>query len=333
MPKGIVLVKWDNKLGTILEMKYPDELVVTPNDILQFFTSQTMGDISQPRFGAFYSENIKIVSYFGGFKKNFLVIFYLDEDEHYEDYSPFILDIFNQIISNRERGKEYLRKILQDTRELLIANKEPFLNKYSLNYKLLNEILMKEITFFEPKIDEKFGIRYDKVEEILNVSPNIASSLLLYLSKIGLIEAVPIDFMLVCPTCNASNIEKKSHCPYCQSLSLKPILLLEHFSCGSVFPVDRKVISRCEACNEKLMMRGVDYQIYDGFSQCKNCNRFFDSPKISYYCNNCKKFLESYEIIPRDIILYKPFLAKIKEVINKVKVESDEIINDQIMTS
>ncbi|MHA1405423.1 MAG: hypothetical protein ACTSSI_16790 [Candidatus Helarchaeota archaeon] len=86
MPKGIAVITWDDHFGAMLDSIYPKDLEITNDLVLQLYTSQTMGDISTPRFSIFQTKEIKVASYFGGDRKNALLVFILGEDEEPEKY-------------------------------------------------------------------------------------------------------------------------------------------------------------------------------------------------------------------------------------------------------
>ncbi|NVM30214.1 MAG: hypothetical protein HWN65_15325 [Candidatus Helarchaeota archaeon] len=71
MPVGILLIRWDDKLGTSLVAKYPEKFKF-PSKILMNIYSQHRAQSTDPSFVTLTLTNIKISSFFSGMDENFI---------------------------------------------------------------------------------------------------------------------------------------------------------------------------------------------------------------------------------------------------------------------
>ena len=80
MPKGIGIIRWNNQLGPFLEVAVPEEITVNPQLAVHLYTSQTMGDIATPRLTSLKTDELNIVSYFGGHQDPSVLILFLEKE-------------------------------------------------------------------------------------------------------------------------------------------------------------------------------------------------------------------------------------------------------------
>ena len=65
MPKGAILVRWDDKLGIVLEARYPETLRINENQLMRIFTTHAMGG-GLSGFLTMNIENLSVASYYSG---------------------------------------------------------------------------------------------------------------------------------------------------------------------------------------------------------------------------------------------------------------------------
>jgi DNA-binding MarR family transcriptional regulator len=65
LPQGIIVVKWDEAEGTILESKYPTTVEISSDEMMRIFTSHAMGE-GKPGFLAMKIGSLNIASYYTG---------------------------------------------------------------------------------------------------------------------------------------------------------------------------------------------------------------------------------------------------------------------------
>jgi len=103
MPFGIIVVKWDERLGAVLEAKYPEHVRTTDDQIMKIYTAHALGEIT--RFLSMKGDNFNVVSYFSGIKTNHYVALLLTPEENAEDYKDGLAKIAAKIFSKIKNGK------------------------------------------------------------------------------------------------------------------------------------------------------------------------------------------------------------------------------------
>jgi hypothetical protein len=102
MPKGIIVIRWDNKVGTVLEGKYPKELDITEEHVMRVFTTHALGD-NKPGFLSMKIEDLNVASYYSGELPKemgqFCISLILKQDEESEAFEEILAEVASEIIS------------------------------------------------------------------------------------------------------------------------------------------------------------------------------------------------------------------------------------------
>lgn len=108
MPIGLVLMRWDERIGAETLAKYPEELLVTDKTLMQVYSTheynQEAGMIS------LMAGASTIASYFSGPDHSLYIILVLTVDEDPDTFEDGLADICRLVVQNME-GEAY-RKIL-----------------------------------------------------------------------------------------------------------------------------------------------------------------------------------------------------------------------------
>ena len=102
MPLGIILLKWDNEIGTSLIAQYPKRYKVTERLLMSIYSTHRLQS-NEPSFAVTTQPNMKISSFYSGLEgenyigiPNHIVALLLRKDE-----SPFIFkDILKEAAGN-----------------------------------------------------------------------------------------------------------------------------------------------------------------------------------------------------------------------------------------
>lgn len=101
MPKGIVVIRWDDKLGALVEVKHPQQLEVTQDHIMRIFTTHTLGDSTQG-FLSMKIEDLNVASYYSGIipqlESQFCVSLLLNSDEEAELFEEVLVEAAVEIL-------------------------------------------------------------------------------------------------------------------------------------------------------------------------------------------------------------------------------------------
>jgi phage FluMu protein Com len=82
-------------------------------------------------------------------------------------------------------------------------------------------------------------------------------------------------------------------CPSCKQINIKQEILIEHYSCGEVYPKETGS-DTCPKCNKHIGSVGKDYLESTDYYVCKSCNDKFPRPFYELICLECGNvFVES----------------------------------------
>jgi len=112
MPKGLVVVRWDDRIGTVVEASHPKELKeITPDVTMKIYGTHTLGkDIPTPDFLVAKIENLNLASFYGGLSVQHFVVLLLEPDEKSELYEDPLMEISFRIFEILE-GKKYKKEL------------------------------------------------------------------------------------------------------------------------------------------------------------------------------------------------------------------------------
>jgi len=121
MPKGIILIRWDNSVGPMLVSKYPESLSVNENLLTQIYAGHTYNS-REPGFSSITLRNNKCISFFSGAGENFIkvenyvIAVILRRDENPMKYREILNKIAAKILENihNEKYKKLLPKLYKD---------------------------------------------------------------------------------------------------------------------------------------------------------------------------------------------------------------------------
>lgn len=124
MPVGILLIRWDDKLGTTLIAKYPEKFKF-PSKILMNIYSQHRSQSTDPSFVTLTLTNMKISSFFSGMDENYIgasnyiIALVLRRDENPTAFREILKKAAAKILKNVDKIKpETLQKVFLDMRKV-----------------------------------------------------------------------------------------------------------------------------------------------------------------------------------------------------------------------
>jgi len=121
MPKGIIIIKWDNEIGAVLVAKYPEELKLATKLFTNIYANHRIEN-TDPNFATMTLRDSKITSFFSGFGKNIIVIpnhviaLVLRRDESPFKYKDVLKKSAAEILQNikNEKYKKLLPKLYDE---------------------------------------------------------------------------------------------------------------------------------------------------------------------------------------------------------------------------
>ena len=100
MPVGLLVMKWDDRVGTEIIAKYPEEINVTDRTLMQIYSSHEYS--GEPGMISLMVGPLNIVSYYAGQDKRFYVILLLNLDDDPDSYEGGLSDISRIVLQNTE---------------------------------------------------------------------------------------------------------------------------------------------------------------------------------------------------------------------------------------
>ncbi|MHA1754526.1 MAG: hypothetical protein ACTSYR_03305 [Candidatus Odinarchaeia archaeon] len=132
MPKGIVVIRWDDKIGTVLEAKFPDDLNITDEHIMRIFTTHALGD-ANPGFLSMRIEDLNVASYYSGNLPNekgqFCISIILEIDEDAEAFEEILaekaVDII-EVVGSPDFNKILMKSFEEITKSMELEAEQRF---------------------------------------------------------------------------------------------------------------------------------------------------------------------------------------------------------------
>ncbi len=133
MPIGLVIMRWDIKVGTEILAKYPEELIISDETLMQIYAAHEY--TGEPGMISLLVGPLNIASYYTGREKSLYIILLLNLDEDADAYEGGLSDISRVIFQNFE-DNAYLEMI-------------PFLFQRLSTYPNLNEEQSLSVTYLD----------------------------------------------------------------------------------------------------------------------------------------------------------------------------------------
>ncbi|MDX1797145.1 MAG: hypothetical protein R3255_00710 [Candidatus Lokiarchaeia archaeon] len=133
MPIGLVIMRWDVKVSTEILAKYPSELIISDETLMQIYAAHEY--TGEPGMISLLVGPLNIASYYTGREKPLYIILLLNLDEDPDTYEGGLSDISRVIFQNYE-DKAYLDMI-------------PFLFQRLSTYPNLNDEQSLALTYLD----------------------------------------------------------------------------------------------------------------------------------------------------------------------------------------
>ena len=193
-----------------------------------------------------------------------------------------ISSIIQKPLNSTELKKSLLTIIDKKDDKKDVSIEEKF-ELISSSCKIISENKMKDI-FSANKLEIETIIQKKKEDQVISIDKEI-------------LEAT-------CNQCESSDIMYSVKCPSCKQMNIKQEILIEHYSCGEVYP--KKTGSEiCPKCNKHVGLVGKDYRESTDYYVCKSCDDKFPRPFFELICLKCKNIFVEGTIKWKKDILYQ----------------------------
>ncbi len=108
MPIGLILMRWDPKISTDIISKYPEELIITDETLMQIYAAHEY--TAEPGMISLMVGHLNIASYYTGGDKPLYIVLLLNLDDDPDAYEGGLADVSRIIIQNYE-DQAYLEMV------------------------------------------------------------------------------------------------------------------------------------------------------------------------------------------------------------------------------
>lgn len=113
MPVGLVVMKWDERAGSVVETKYPEEINITPKTLMQVYSTHEYSE--EAGMISLMVGSLNIASYYTGPDKGYYILLLLNLDDDPDAYEGGLADVARTILQNLEgdRYKDMIPSLFQ----------------------------------------------------------------------------------------------------------------------------------------------------------------------------------------------------------------------------
>jgi len=100
MPVGLVVMKWDERVGTEILAKYPEEIIITDKTLMQVYSTHEYS--GESGMISLMVGSLNIASYYTGPEKGYYILLLLNLDDDPDAYEGGLADASRIILQNLE---------------------------------------------------------------------------------------------------------------------------------------------------------------------------------------------------------------------------------------
>ena len=100
MPVGMFVMKWDDRRGTVIESKYPEEIELTDRTLMQIYSAHEYS--AEPGVISLFVGPLNIMSYYSGPESCYYIVLLLNLDDDPDLFEGGLSDIARIILQNIE---------------------------------------------------------------------------------------------------------------------------------------------------------------------------------------------------------------------------------------
>jgi len=98
MPVGLVVMKWDERVGTEILAKYPEEIIITDKTLMQVYSTHEYS--GESGMISLMVGSLNIASYYTGPEKGYYILLLLNIDDDPDAYEGGLIDASRTILQN-----------------------------------------------------------------------------------------------------------------------------------------------------------------------------------------------------------------------------------------
>jgi len=196
-PLGLLLMKWDERIGTELLVNYPEDLDVSEKTLMQIYaTHEYTGEkgVINLTYGA-----VNILSYYTGPELGYYVILFLNLEDDPDMYEGAMANIARVIMQNLEKD-EYINIIPSLFQRLSvypsINNEQKLIYYYQDDIKRLIINILRDYGVIT-KSELMIWIRERQLEAIVDLEAILAELIKSELIKVASVKGIPSELIFL----------------------------------------------------------------------------------------------------------------------------------------
>ncbi|MBD3196101.1 MAG: hypothetical protein GF317_13670, partial [Candidatus Lokiarchaeota archaeon] len=103
MPVGLVLMRWDERIGTEILAKYPEEVNITDKTLMQVYSTHEYS--GESGMISLMVGSLNIASYYTGPEKGYYILLLLNIDDDPDAYEGGLANVARVVLQNLEDEK------------------------------------------------------------------------------------------------------------------------------------------------------------------------------------------------------------------------------------
>ena len=196
-PYGILLMRWDDKIGTEFVAKYPENIEVSSKTLMQVYSTHEY--TGEKGIVTLMAENLNILSYYTGPDQGYYLLLFLDLEDDPDLYENGMPDILRSILENLT--DEYYIKLMPLLFQRLSVY-PTFSEEQILAYHYQNEITRIIINILRDncvitKSELTIWLKDKHIEGFFDLEAILSDLIKMDILKVGSIKGLPSELIFL----------------------------------------------------------------------------------------------------------------------------------------
>ena len=194
-PLGLLLMKWDEKIGTKIMAKYPEDIKITTKSLMQVYSTHEYS--GERGVITLITESLNIISYYTGPENSYYLLLLLNLDDDPDAYEAGMVDIVRFILENL-KDESYLQLIPSLFQRLSVypslSEEEILIHHYQngIKRKIIN-ILREDGVVTKSELD--IWLKDKFVEGFFDIDAILMDLIKMEIIKVGSIKGLPSELI------------------------------------------------------------------------------------------------------------------------------------------
>ncbi|MFX1502517.1 MAG: hypothetical protein ACFFDH_16265, partial [Promethearchaeota archaeon] len=196
-PLGLIFMKWDEKIGTEILVKYPEEIKITTKSLMQVYSTHEYS--GEKGVITLITESLNILSYYTGPEEGYYLILILNLDDDPDVYEAGMADIARLVLENL-KDESYLKLIPSLFQRLSVypslSDEEILIHHYQNEIKqtIINALREDGVI---TKSELEIWLKEKYVKGFFDLDAILLDLIKMEIIKVGSIKGVPSELVFL----------------------------------------------------------------------------------------------------------------------------------------